>query len=384
MKPLGEGDFVVHVEHGIGRYEELETLDVGGAPHDCLKLVYRDGDKLYVPVENIEVLSRYGSEGSAAELDKLGGAGWQARKARVRKRIKDIADQLLRIAAARELHDAPVLTPPEGLYDEFAARFPYAETDDQLTAIADSIADLASGRPMDRLICGDVGFGKTEVALRVAFTAVMSGVQVAVVTPTTLLARQHLITFRSRFEGLPVRIGSLSRLNSASEAASVKQGLANGSVDIVVGTHALLAKDVAFRNLGLLIVDEEQHFGVVQKERLKQLRANIHVLTLTATPIPRTLQMALAGVKEMSLIATPPVDRLAVRTFVLPFDPVVVREAILREHYRGGQSFLCLSQDRGPGGSRRKNQKAGAGNPDCDRPREIGGAPAGNRHVRIL
>ncbi len=336
---LGEGDFVVHVEHGIGRYEGLETLDVGGAPHDCLKLIYRDGDKLYVPVESIEVLSRYGSEGSAAELDKLGGAGWQARKARVRKRIKDIADQLLRIAAARELHDAPVLTPPEGLYDEFAARFPYAETDDQLTAIADSIADLASGRPMDRLICGDVGFGKTEVALRVAFTAVMSGVQVAVVTPTTLLARQHLITVRRRFEGLPVRIGSLSRLSSATEAASVKQGLANGSVDIVVGTHALLAKDLAFRNLGLLIVDEEQHFGVVQKERLKQLRANIHVLTLTATPIPRTLQMALAGVKEMSLIATPPVDRLAVRTFVLPFDPVVVREAILREHYRGGQTF---------------------------------------------
>jgi transcription-repair coupling factor (superfamily II helicase) len=336
---LAEGDLVVHVEHGIGRYEGLVAIEVDRAPHDCLKVVYRDGDKLFVPVENIEVLSRYGSEESGAELDKLGGAGWQARKARVRKRIRDIADQLLKIAAARELHEAPVLVPPEGLYDEFCARFPYAETEDQLTAIADTLADLASGRPMDRLVCGDVGFGKTEVALRAAFIAAMGGVQVAVVAPTTLLSRQHLQTFRRRFEGLPVKIEQLSRLTTAKDAAKIKAGLKDGRVDIVVGTHALLAKDVAFRNLGLLIVDEEQHFGVVQKERLKQLRANVHVLTLTATPIPRTLQMALAGVKEMSLISTPPVDRLAVRTFILPYDPVVVREAILREHYRGGQAF---------------------------------------------
>ena len=292
-----------------------------------------------MPVENIEVLSRYGSEGSGAELDKLGGAGWQARRARVRKRIRDIADQLLRVAAARELHEAPVLTPPEGLYDEFCARFPFAETEDQLTAIADMQADLASGRPMDRLVCGDVGFGKTEVALRAAFISAMGGVQVAVVTPTTLLSRQHLRTFRRRFEGFPVRIEQLSRLTTAKDAANIKKGIEAGTVDIVIGTHALLAKDIAFRNLGLLVVDEEQHFGVTQKERLKQLKANVHVLTLTATPIPRTLQMALAGVKEMSLIATPPVDRLAVRTFILPFDSVVVREAILREHYRGGQVF---------------------------------------------
>ncbi len=336
---LSDGDLVVHVEHGIGRYEGLTAIEVDAAPHDCLKLVYQGGDKLFVPVENIEVLSRYGSEDSAAELDRLGGAGWQARKARVKKRIRDIAEQLLKVAAARELHEAPVLTPPEGYYDEFAARFPYAETDDQVTAIADTLADLGSGKPMDRLICGDVGFGKTEVALRAAFVAAMGGVQTAVVTPTTLLARQHSITFRKRFEGLPVNIGQLSRLTPAREAAGVKAGLKTGGIDIVIGTHALLAKDVAFQNLGLLIVDEEQHFGVVQKERLKRLRANVHVLTLTATPIPRTLQMALAGVKEMSVIATPPVDRLAIRTFILPFDPVVVREAILREHYRGGQIF---------------------------------------------
>jgi transcription-repair coupling factor (superfamily II helicase) len=347
---LGEGDFVVHVEHGIGRYEGLVTIEVDRAPHDCLKLVYHGGDKLFVPVENIEVLSRYGSEESGAELDKLGGAGWQARKARVRKRIRDIADQLLKIAAARALHEAPVLTPPEGLYDEFCARFPFAETEDQVTAITETIADLGSGRPMDRLVCGDVGFGKTEVALRAAFIAVMGGVQVAVVTPTTLLSRQHLHTFRRRFEGLPVKVEQLSRLTAAREAAKVKRGLKDGSVDIVIGTHALLAKDIAFRNLGLLVVDEEQHFGVVQKERLKQLRANVHVLTLTATPIPRTLQMALAGVKEMSLIATPPVDRLAVRTFVLPYDPVVVREAILREHYRGGQSFYVCPRIEDLGG----------------------------------
>jgi len=336
---LGEGDLVVHVEHGIGRYEGLVAIEVDRAPHDCLKIVYHGGDKLFVPVENIEVLSRYGSEESAADLDKLGGAGWQARKARVRKRIRDIAGQLLKIAAARALHEAPALVPPEGLYDEFCARFPYAETEDQVTAIAETLADLASGRPMDRLVCGDVGFGKTEVALRAAFVAVMGGVQVAIVTPTTLLSRQHLATFHRRFEGLPVKIEQLSRLTTAREAARIKRGLGEGAVDIVIGTHALLAKDIAFRNLGLLIVDEEQHFGVVQKERLKDLRANVHVLTLTATPIPRTLQMALAGVKEMSLIATPPVDRLAVRTFILPFDPVVVREAIMREHYRGGQAF---------------------------------------------
>jgi transcription-repair coupling factor (superfamily II helicase) len=339
VSTLHGGDFVVHVEHGIGRYEGLETLDVGGAPHDCLRLIYHGGDKLFLPVENIEVLTRYGSEEAGAELDRLGQGSWQARKARVKARIKDIADQLIKVAAARELKTGETITPPEGIYDEFAARFPYPETDDQLSAIDDTLEDLATGRPMDRLVCGDVGFGKTEVALRAAFVAVMGGHQVAVVVPTTLLARQHFRTFGERFAGLPVRVAQLSRLVTPKDAAKIKEELAQGRIEIVIGTHALLAKSVHFRDLGLLIVDEEQHFGVKQKERLKQLREDVHVLTLTATPIPRTLQLALSGVKEMSLIATPPVDRLAVRTFVLPYDPVIVREAILREQYRGGQVF---------------------------------------------
>jgi transcription-repair coupling factor (superfamily II helicase) len=339
ISTLITGDLVVHVDHGVGRYDGLVTLDVAGAPHDCLRIIYADGDKLFVPVENIEVLSRYGSESSDVILDKLGGVAWQSRKARVKERIKQIAGELIAIAAERQLRQGEAMPAPEGLYEEFAARFPYPETDDQLKSIADTVGDLASGKPMDRLICGDVGFGKTEVALRAAFIAAMLGTQVAVVVPTTLLARQHFRTFTQRFAGLPVRIAQLSRLVSARDAAAVKKDIAEGRVDILIGTHALLAKSIAFKHLGLVIVDEEQHFGVAQKERLKQLRANVHVLTLTATPIPRTLQMALAGVKEMSIIATPPVDRLAVRSFVMPYDPVVIREALLREHHRGGQTF---------------------------------------------
>jgi transcription-repair coupling factor (superfamily II helicase) len=333
------GDYVVHVEHGIGRYDGLATLEVGGAPHDCLRVLYEGGDKLFVPVENIEVLSRYGAEDAVVQLDRLGGAGWQSRKARIKQRIREIAGQLIRLAAERQVRPGAVMALPEGLYDEFCARFPYAETEDQSRAIDETMADLGAGRPMDRLICGDVGFGKTEVALRAALVAASNGFQVAVVTPTTLLCRQHYNTFRQRFAGLPMRIAQLSRLVAGREAAEVRRDLAGGKIDIIVGTHALLGKSVAFERLGLLIVDEEQHFGVGQKERLKELRADVHVLTLTATPIPRTLQMALTGVREMSLISTPPVDRLAVRTFVLPYDPVVVREAIMREHYRGGQTF---------------------------------------------
>ncbi len=336
---IAEGDLLVHVEHGIGRYDGLETLTVGGAAHDCLRLTYLGNDRLYVPVENIEILSRFGSEHAGIQLDKLGGAAWQARKARLKQRIREMADQLINIAAARQIREAPALAPPEGIFDEFCARFPYAETDDQLRAIGDTLDDLTKGRPMDRLVCGDVGFGKTEVALRAAFTAAMTGAQVAVVVPTTLLARQHFKTFTERFKGFPLRIGQLSRLVTPKDAEAVKAGLAAGTIDVVIGTHALLADGIAFKELSLLIVDEEQHFGVAHKERLKQLRAEVHVLTLTATPIPRTLQMALSGVREMSLIATPPVDRLAVRTFVLPFDPVVIREAILRERFRGGQTF---------------------------------------------
>jgi len=336
---LAPGDLVVHAEHGIGRYEALETIDVAGAPHDCLKVLYAGDDRLFVPVENIEVLSRYGSEEAGAQLDRLGGVAWQGRKARVKQRIREIAGELIRIAAERQLRPGETVVPPEGIYEEFAARFPYPETEDQLRAIADTFEDMAAGKPMDRLICGDVGFGKTEVALRAAFITAFAGAQVAVIVPTTLLARQHLRSFTERFAGLPVRIGQLSRLVIPKDAKQTKDDVASGRLDIVIGTHALLAKDVRFAHLGLVIVDEEQHFGVAQKERLKQLKADVHVLTLTATPIPRTLQMALSGVREMSIIATPPVDRLAVRTFVMPFDPVVLREAILRERDRGGQVF---------------------------------------------
>ena len=336
---LSEGDLVVHREHGVGRYEGLVTLEIQNARHDCLRLTYEGGDKLFLPVENIDVLSRYGAAEEGATLDRLGGVAWQSRKARLKQRIADMADRLIKIAAERAVRRGETMVPQDGLYEEFCARFPYAETEDQLQAISDVLEDLSSGKPMDRLICGDVGFGKTEVALRAAFVAALSGKQVAVIGPTTLLARQHHRTFVERFQGLPVRIGRLSRLVTAKESKETKAGLKEGTVDIVIGTHALLAKSIDFKDLGLLIVDEEQHFGVGHKERLKELRADVHVLTLTATPIPRTLQLALTGVRDMSLIATPPVDRLAVRTFVTPFDGVAIREALLREQYRGGQSF---------------------------------------------
>jgi transcription-repair coupling factor (superfamily II helicase) len=336
---LNPGDFVVHAEHGIGRYEGLEAVNVFGTAHDCVKLIYDGGDKLFVPVENLDLLTRYGSAESGATLDKLGGAGWQQRKARVKKRLKDMAEALMRIAAARELRKGEIIDVPEGTYEEFAARFPYPETEDQDKAIESVLDDLASGKPMDRLICGDVGFGKTEVALRAAFAAVEAGLQVAVIVPTTLLARQHFNNFTRRFKGFPARIAQLSRMVPVGEAKQVKEDLKAGRIDVVIGTHALLAADVGFSHLGLLVIDEEQHFGVKQKERMKELRAEVHVLTLTATPIPRTLQLALAGVRELSLIATPPLDRLAVRTFVLPYDPMVIRDALMREHYRGGQSF---------------------------------------------
>jgi len=336
---LSDGDLVVHREHGVGRYEGLVTLEIQNARHDCLRLTYEGGDKLFVPVENIDVLSRYGAGEEGAVLDRLGGVAWQSRKARLKQRIADMADRLIQIAAERAIRRGETLSPPDGLYEEFCARFPYAETDDQLQAISDVMDDLSSGKPMDRLVCGDVGFGKTEVALRAAFVAALSGKQVAVIGPTTLLARQHHRTFVERFQGMPVNIGRLSRLVPAKEAKATKEGLKDGTVNIVCGTHALLAKSIEFKDLGLLIVDEEQHFGVGHKERLKELRADIHVLTLTATPIPRTLQLALTGVRDMSLIATPPVDRLAVRTFITPFDAVTIREALLREQFRGGQTF---------------------------------------------
>jgi transcription-repair coupling factor (superfamily II helicase) len=334
-----EGELIVHREHGIGRFESLITVEVNSTRHDCLKLSY-DGGTLFLPVENIDLVSRYGTAEGEVALDKLGGVAWQKRKSALKKRLKMAAEALIKVAAERAAKPAPALTADTGAYDEFVARFPYTETDDQLTAIEEVRADLGAGHAMDRLVCGDVGFGKTEVALRAAFIAASSGQQVAVIAPTTLLARQHFKTFSERFRDLPITIRMLSRMTSTKDAADTKALLPEGKVDIVMGTHALLASGVQFKNLGLLIVDEEQHFGVQQKEKLKQLKSNIHVLTLSATPIPRTLQLSLSGVRELSLITTPPVDRLAVRTYVMPYDPVVLREAMLREYHRGGKVFV--------------------------------------------
>lgn len=340
ISTLSAGDLVVHQTHGIGRFMGLEALVLSGAPHDCLSIEYADNAKLFVPVENADVLSRYGSTEIA--LDRLGGTAFATRKEKVKKDLLQMADKLIGIASQRAVNKMPKLLAPHGLYQEFCARFPYVETEDQLKTMAEIETDLAKGQPMDRLVCGDVGFGKTEIAMRAAFLTVMNGAQVALVAPTTLLARQHAENFIKRFQGFPVRIGSLSRLVTSADTKRTKEGLEKGGLDIVIGTHALLNKNIRFKNLGLVIIDEEQHFGVAHKERLKELKTGVHVLTLTATPIPRTLQLSLSGVRELSIIATPPVDRLAVKTYVMPFDPVVIKEAILREHFRAGQSFVVV------------------------------------------
>ncbi|BBC72945.1 transcription-repair coupling factor [Altererythrobacter sp. B11] len=342
LSALNRGDLVVHLDHGIGRYLGLEPIQVGKSQHDCVMLEYAGGDKLYIPVENLEVLSRYGSSEETVPLDRLGGEAWQKRRAKLRERIQAIAGELMRTAAARALRKGVVLEPDEASYAQFVDRFPWEETDDQDAAIADVLKDLSEGAPMDRLVCGDVGFGKTEVALRAAFVAAMAGYQVAVIAPTTLLARQHYQGFSERFGGFPLKVGRLSRLVPAKEMKDTREALADGTMDVVVGTHALLSKSTKFKRLGLVIVDEEQRFGVNHKEKLKQLRTDVHVLTLTATPIPRTLQMAMSGLRELSTIQTPPVDRLAVRTYVMEWDDMVMREALLRERHRGGQSFIVV------------------------------------------
>ncbi|MFM2421546.1 MAG: transcription-repair coupling factor, partial [Pseudomonadota bacterium] len=342
LAALSPGDLVVHQDHGIGRYEGLISIPVGNSPHDCVALSYAGGDKLYVPVENIDVLSRYGSDSENVTLDKLGGEAWQRRKSKLKERIRAIAHELLKTAAERALRPGAVIEVDDQAYASFVDRFPYEETEDQLRVIEEVLEDLSAGKPMDRLVCGDVGFGKTEVAMRAAFAVAMAGYQVAVIAPTTLLARQHYTNFADRFRDLPLKLGRLSRLVPAAEATTTRDGLADGTVDIVIGTHAVLAKSLKFKRLGLVIVDEEQRFGVNHKEQLKALKTDVHMLTLTATPIPRTLQMAMSGLRELSVIQTPPVDRLAVRTYVMPWDPVVLREALLREHYRGGQSFFVV------------------------------------------
>lgn len=335
---LNVDDLVVHQIHGVGRYLGLFPIKTGTITHDCIGLVYAGGDKLFVPVENADILSKYGSEN--VSLDTLGSPVFLQRKERVKKDLFVMAERLIGIASQRALNKTEPILIPHGTYQEFCMRFPYVETDDQLRTMQEVETDLSLTQPMDRLVCGDVGFGKTEIALRTAFLVAMAGLQVVVVAPTTLLAMQHAQTFSERFKGFPIRVGALSRLVSSKQSKQIKKELADGTLDIVIGTHALLSQSVSFKRLGLVIVDEEQHFGVTHKERLKELQKGVHVLTLTATPIPRTLQLSLSGVRELSIIATPPVDRLAVKTFVTPFDGVIIKEAILREHFRGGQIFF--------------------------------------------
>ncbi|WP_392506710.1 transcription-repair coupling factor [Rickettsia sp. 2024-CO-Wats] len=341
---LAEGEFVVHKDHGIGQFLKLEALEIKGKPHDFLKILYAGNDKLYIPVESIEVIKKYGNDN--AELDKLGSVSWQRSKAKLKNRIKEIALHLIQIAAKRKLNSsAPVEFDLEE-YDKFCANFPFSETEDQLTAINDVKEDLRNGMLMDRLICGDVGFGKTEVAMRAVFMVAKSLnehlPQVAVVVPTTILCSQHFSRFIERFKGFGLNIKQLSSVISSKEAKIIRSELESGKINIIIGTHSLLHKNIKFFNLKLLIIDEEQHFGVSQKEFLKSLKSSSHVLAMSATPIPRTLQMSMTGLKELSIIATPPLNRLEVRTSVMPFDPVIIRDALLREHFRGGRSFYVV------------------------------------------
>jgi transcription-repair coupling factor (superfamily II helicase) len=322
-------------------------LEVGRIREEMLRIEYADGDRLFVPAHRLNLVQRYvGGDGPVPELDKLGGVTWEKTRASVRRRVRDMAKELLAVHAARELQPGFAFPPRDRALEEFEAAFPYEETPDQLAAIEDVLADLARPRPMDRLVCGDVGYGKTEVAARAAHQVVMAGKQVAVLVPTTVLCQQHVETFRRRFEGLAVTIESLSRFSTPKQARSVREGLASGKIDLVVGTHALLQKEVVWKDLGLLVVDEEHRFGVAHKERIKKLKETVDVLTLTATPIPRTLQMAFAGLRDLSTIQTPPPDRIAVRTQVCRFDEALIREAILREVRRGGQVYFVHNRVR--------------------------------------
>jgi len=331
-------DLLVHKVHGLGRYIGLRNVPINEAAHDCLELEYANGDKLFIPVENIDDLNIYGAS-DAAVLDRLGGVGWQNRKEKVQERIFAIAENLINLAAKRQNLIAEPVSCDIGVYNEFCQKFPYVETEDQLEAISNIIHDMAQSRPMDRLLCGDVGFGKTEVSMRAAFVAAASGYQVAIVAPTTILCHQHYESFVQRFKGFGINIAFLSRLQKTAAVKKIKEQIEKGEIQIVIGTHTLLSKSIKFSHLGLVVLDEEQHFGVKQKEYLKNMAENVHVLSMSATPIPRTLQMAVSGIRDLSIIATPPIDRLAVHTFVMPFDSVTIREVILREYQRGGQVF---------------------------------------------
>ncbi|MBI2878156.1 MAG: DEAD/DEAH box helicase, partial [Candidatus Rokubacteria bacterium] len=338
---LAPGDLIVHAEHGIGRYAGLATLSVDGQEGDYLLLEYAEGDRLYLPVQRLGAIPKYvGTEGVPPRLDRLGGTSWQRVKESVRASLREMAQELLALYARRRVAEGHAVGPDAPWQHEFEAAFPFEETPDQAEAIREVKADMERPRPMDRLVCGDVGYGKTEVALRAAFKAVMDGKQAAVLAPTTILVQQHWETFKERFGPFPARVEMLSRFRTPREQKAVLEGLRTGTVDVVIGTHRLLSRDVAFKDLGLLVIDEEHRFGVGHKERLKQLRTSVDVLTLTATPIPRTLSMALSGIRDLSVIGTPPADRLAVETVVARFDPAVIKEAIERELDRGGQVFF--------------------------------------------
>ncbi len=340
LKSIREGDLVVHIDFGIGRFLGLKNIEINEIKNDFLEIEYDNSDKIFVPVENIELISLYGSHTS--KLDRLGAASWQQRKASVKKRIKLIAQQLIDVAAKRMLVKTQIISIQEDIWKEFSDRFPYVETYDQLEAISDVKKDLSSGIPMDRLVCGDVGFGKTEVAMRASFLIVSSSKQVVIVVPTTLLAKQHLDTFRKRFDSYPVEIEMLSRLTPSKKAENIRENVSLGNVDILIGTHSVLSKKVEFKDLGLAVIDEEQSFGVDQKEKLKLISPELNILTLTATPIPRTLQMAFSGIRDLSLINTPPKNRTSIETSLMEFDIGSIRSAILREVYRGGQVFFVV------------------------------------------
>ncbi len=340
LSDLSPGDYVVHVHQGIGRFLGIAEKETDGSKRDYLEIAYAGDARLFVPVEQVELVQKYvGPEGATPRLSRMGGGDWTRLKQRVKKRVKELAQDLLALYAERERTKGYAFSPDTVWQKEFEEQFPYEETPDQLEAIRQVKADMEKARPMDRLLCGDVGFGKTEVAIRAAFKAVQDGKQVAVLVPTTVLAQQHYLTFKERFAPYPVQVDMLSRFRTPAEQRETINNLKKGLVDIIIGTHRLLSKDVVFKDLGLLVVDEEQRFGVAHKEKIKMLKANVDVLTMTATPIPRTLQMSLGGVRDLSLIETPPEDRLPVQTYVLEYDPEVVREAILKEIQRGGQVF---------------------------------------------
>lgn len=333
------------MNHGIGRYLGMETLEINGNHKDYIHIKYEGSDKLYVPVEQIDQVQKYvGSEGKEPKVYKLGGNDWKKVKRKVESSVQDIADDLIKLYAEREASKGYAFSPDGDLQREFETAFPYQETEDQLRSVQEIKKDMEHERPMDRLLCGDVGYGKTEVAIRAAFKAVTDGKQVAILVPTTILAQQHYETIRERFQDYPINIGLLSRFRSRKQQQETIKGLKNGTVDVVIGTHRLLSKDVIYKDLGLLVIDEEQRFGVTHKEKIKQMKANVDVLTLTATPIPRTLHMSMLGVRDLSVIETPPENRFPVQTYVVEYNPVLVREAIERELARDGQVYFLYNR----------------------------------------